>query len=209
MTPVSIALGTTAFHRHHRRLLELLTERAFERRQVVLASGKPSNFYIDCKQVTLSSEGHFLVGYLFGALLAKGEAVDAVGGLTMGADPLASAVATLSHIGPSPVDAFYVRKEPKGHGTRQWLEGGKNLQPGAPVAILEDVITTGGSTLLAIERARSAGLDVKRVIALVDRGEGGREAIEAQAPLEALYHRRDFLSELEVVGGPGTAEGAT
>jgi orotate phosphoribosyltransferase len=169
-----------------------LTARAYERREVVLASGKPSNFYIDCKQVTLSAEGHFLVGLLVNALLAEGPRVEAVGGLTLGADPLASATATLSWLGSRPVDAFYVRKEPKGHGTGQWLEGLKNLRAGMPVAILEDVVTTGGSTQKAIERARAFGLVVARVIALVDRDEGGREVIAREAPFQALYARGDF-----------------
>jgi orotate phosphoribosyltransferase len=181
-----------AFEVHKRRLLELLIQRSYERRPVILASGKHSNFYIDCKRVTLTAEGHFLVGWLFGALLADGEPVQAIGGLTMGADPLASAVATLSWLGPRSLEAFLVRKEPKGHGTRQWLEGGHALAPGAPVAIVEDVVTTGGSTLKAIERTREAGFVVKRVIALVDRGEGGREAIEAHAPLVSLFHRDNF-----------------
>jgi orotate phosphoribosyltransferase len=175
------------------RLLELLTELAYEKREVILASGKPSNFYIDCKQAVLTAEGHHLVGTLICELLAQvAPEVRAVGGLTMGADPIASATATVSFSLGRPVDAFYVRKEPKGHGTQKWLEGDKRVQPGTPVAIVEDVCTTGGSALKAIERARLHGLDVRRVISLVDREEGGREAIEKEAPFNALFRRGDF-----------------
>jgi orotate phosphoribosyltransferase len=184
-------MSTTA--RARARLLELLTLLAYEEREVILASGKPSNFYIDCKQAVLTAEGHHLVGTLICELLAQvAPDVRAVGGLTMGADPIASATAAVSWQLARPIDAFYVRKEPKGHGTQKWLEGDKTVQPGTKVAIVEDVCTTGGSTLKAIERARLHGLDVKRVIVLVDREEGGREAVEKEAPFTALYRRADF-----------------
>jgi orotate phosphoribosyltransferase len=182
------------FAERRARLLELLRTLAYERREVVLASGRRSDFYIDSKQAVLTAEGHFLVGWLIAEALAReAPEVVAVGGLTMGADPLASATATVSFTRGRPLDAFYVRKEPKGHGTRKWLEGDKNVPPGTKVAILEDVVTTGGSTLRAIERAREHGLDVRRVVALVDREEGGREAVEREAPLTALYRRSDFV----------------
>jgi orotate phosphoribosyltransferase len=181
--------------RARQRLLELLTTLAYEERDVVLASGKRSNFYIDCKQAVLTAEGHFAVGTVVCDLLQReAPEVRAVGGLTMGADPIASAVATVSfHLG-RPLDAFYVRKEPKGHGTQKWLEGDRSVPPGTPVAIVEDVCTTGGSTLKAIERARLHGLDVRRVVVLVDREEGGREAVEREAPMSALFGRSDFPS---------------
>lgn len=184
-----------AVARHHARLLELLKERAFQERDVVLSSGKRSSFYIDCKQVSLCAEGHFLIGQLACAIIAQvAPEAEAVGGMTLGADPLASAVAVTSYLGGRPLDAFIVRKEPKGHGTGQWLEGFDNLRPAMPVVVLEDVITTGASTLRAIERVQAAGLRVVHVIALIDRQEeDGRAAIEAHAPLTALYARRDFL----------------
>ena len=117
-----------------------------------------------------------------------------MGGLTLGADPLASAVSLTSYLSGTPLHAFIVRKEPKGHGTGQWLEGMKALAPGAPVAILEDVVTTGASTLKAIERAQLEGLRVLGAFALVDRLEGGREAVEAAGHrLFALYTRKDFI----------------
>jgi orotate phosphoribosyltransferase len=175
------------------RLLELLRALAYEEREVVLASGKPSNFYIDCKQAVLTAEGHFLVGTVICDLLANvAPEVRAVGGLTMGADPIASAVATVSWQLGRPLDAFYVRKEPKAHGTQKWVEGDKRVIPGTPVAVVEDVCTTGGSTLKAIERARLHGLDVRRVVTLVDREEGGREAVEKEVPLSALFRKSDF-----------------
>jgi orotate phosphoribosyltransferase len=177
------------------RLLELMTALAFARRPVVLSSGRPSDFYIDSKQAVLTAEGHFLVGQLLLAAIDRdAPAALAVGGLTMGADPLASAVALVSHIAGRPRAAFYVRKEPKGHGTASWIEGTRSLRPGMPVAILEDVITTGASALKAIERARLHGLAVERVFALVDREEeGGREAIAREAPVTSLFTRRDFM----------------
>ena len=175
------------------RLLEILKTLAYEEREVILASGKPSNFYIDCKQAVLTAEGHFLVGNAIVDRLAReAPEVRAIGGLTMGADPIASAVATVSWQRGRPLDAFYVRKEPKGHGTQKWLEGDKTVRPGTPVAIVEDVCTTGGSTLKAIERARLHGLDVRRVYTLVDREEGGREAVEREVPMTALYRKSDF-----------------
>lgn len=182
------------FERHRARLLELLRSFACEEREVVLASGQTSSFYIDCKQAVLGAEGHFLVGWLLGRVIAeRAPEVEAVGGLTMGADPLASAVATVSYLGGRPLQAFYVRKEPKRHGTAQWLEGAKRLRRGMSVAILEDVVTTGGSALKAIARAREFGLNVLLVVGLVDREEGGRESLEREAPLITLFRKQDFV----------------
>jgi orotate phosphoribosyltransferase len=179
------------------RLLELLRECAFAEREVVLSSGKRSSFYIDCKQVSFHAEGAFLIGQLVRAVIARvAPEAEAVGGLTLGADPLATAVSVASFLAGQPLHAFVVRKEPKGHGTEQWLEGTGNLRPGMPVVVLEDVITTGASTLRAIERTRAAGLRVVHVVALVDREEeDGRAAVAASAPLTALFARRDFTHE--------------
>jgi orotate phosphoribosyltransferase len=111
----------------------------------------------------------------------------------VGADPLASATALMSQFGPRPLNAFYIRKEPKGHGTGQWIEGTKSLAPGMPVAILEDVVTTGASTLRAVERAREFGLHVMAAFALVDRLEDeGADQVRAVLPLHTLFTRRDF-----------------
>jgi orotate phosphoribosyltransferase len=186
-------LGDELFELKRARLLALLAHLSYERREVTLASGRKSDFYIDCKQTVLTAEGHFLAGSLFLSLIRqRPESIEAIGGLTMGADPLASAASTLSYVAGRALTAFYVRKEPKGHGTGQWIEGVKSLRPGMPVAIVEDVVTTGGSALKAIERARGFGLEVKLIVGLVDREEGGREALEAEAPLVTLFRKRDF-----------------
>jgi len=176
------------------RLLELFTELAYEKRKVTLSSGKESDFYIDTKQASLTAEGHYLVGRLVLAeIRAHFAGAQAVGGMTMGADPIASAVSLTSWLQASPLPAFYVRKEPKGHGTNQWLEGKKGLPVPAQVVVVEDVVTTGASTLKAIERCRVEGLHVLGVVALVDREEGGREAVEkAGVDLRSLFRRSDF-----------------
>lgn len=186
--------GPAALEADRARLLALLTERSFAKRKVVLASGRESDFYVDCKKTALLAEGHWLVGRLLHeAIRAHTPRAVAVGGLTMGADPLASAVSLVSHLSGHPLHAFLVRKEPKGHGTGQWIEGLSALAPGAKVAIVEDVITTGGSALKAIERARAEGLEPVACFALVDRQEGGREAIAAAGvQVHALFTREDF-----------------
>ena len=178
---------------YQERLLELLRDKEFEKREVTLASGRKSNFYIDCRRVVMTAEGHFLVGLLFNHLIQDlcPDAI-AVGGLTLGADPITSATSVMSFLGARPLDAFYVRKEAKKHGTAQFVEGAAGLPRGAKVAIVEDVVTTGGSSLLAVERAQAAGLDPVRIFALVDRCEGGRENIEQRIPLTALFRRTDF-----------------
>jgi orotate phosphoribosyltransferase len=177
------------------RLLELLRTLSFERRKVVLASGRESDFYIDCKRTALTAEGHVLVGRLLCDRVRKVRPlVRGVGGLTLGADPIASAIALTSFLEGEAVDAFIVRKEPKGHGTGQWIEGRKTIPDGSRVVVIEDVVTTGGSALKAIERCRAENLVPVACVALVDRLEGGREAIEAQGvPLDPLFTRKDFI----------------
>jgi orotate phosphoribosyltransferase len=188
-------LDNPAFATKRARLLDLLRTRAFQEREVTLSSGLKSNFYIDCKQVSLHAEGAALIGELFHRVIddIAPDAV-AVGGLTLGADPLATATSMHSFLAGRSRDAFIVRKEPKGHGTGQWVESA-GLAAGAKVVILEDVITTGASTLRAIERSRLAGLDVLCAVGLVDRLEGGGDAVVAQTPLTTLFTRRDFLPD--------------
>ena len=154
-----MSLADELYEAQRSRLLALLQRLSYEQREVTLASGAKSNFYIDCKQTVLTAEGHFLVGSLFGRILAtRAPEVEAIGGVSVGADPLASAVSTISFVAGRPLPAFYVRKEAKGHGTGAWIEGTKSLRTGMPVAILEDVVTTGGSALKAIARVREHGL---------------------------------------------------
>ena len=188
-------LDRPGFAAKHARLLELLRTHAFQEREVVLSSGLTSNFYIDCKQVSLDAEGAALIGELFHHVIEDvAPRAVAVGGLTLGADPLATATSIASFQAGHARQAFLVRKEPKGHGTNQWVESTK-LPANAEVVILEDVVTTGASTLRAIERARLAGFTVLHAVALVDRLEGGREAIVAETPLTTLFTRRDFLPD--------------
>ncbi len=175
------------------RLLELLKTRSFAHERFVLASGRESDFFIDCKQTVLTAEGHALVGELM-LDAVKPFSPAAVAGVELGGCPLASAVALTSFQRGAPLDAIYVRKDAKDHGSRRDLEGNTTLPAGARVALLEDVTTTGGSTLKAAEKLRDAGYEVAGVAALVDRLEGGREAIEAaKIPFVALYTRRDFM----------------
>jgi orotate phosphoribosyltransferase len=180
------------------RLLELLRRLSFERRRVVLASGRESDFFIDCKQAVLTAEGHALVGRLMlDAIVAfaeKGAPAAAVAGVELGGCPLASAVSLTSFQAGTPLDAVYVRKESKDHGSRRLLEGDGRLAKGAAVALVEDVVTTGGSTLRAAEKLRDAGYAIAGVVALVDRLEGGREALLAAGlPVTSLYTRADFI----------------
>jgi orotate phosphoribosyltransferase len=177
-------------------LVELLRRRSFEKRRVILASGKESDFFIDCKQAILTAEGHALAGALMFEALSLLPECDAIAGVELGGCPLASAVSLTSYLRGRPLDALYVRKEAKDHGTRKLVEGDKSLSSGARVALLEDVITTGGSSLKAVEKLRAAGATVTGIVALVDRLEGGAEAIrEAGLPIVSICTRRDFMPD--------------
>jgi orotate phosphoribosyltransferase len=181
-------------------LLKLLRELSYEERAVTLSSGKPSHFYIDCKQAVLTGVGHVLVGACFVDLLQQSEnhapsrsRHAAVGGLTMGADPLASATSLWSTLHGRELDAVYVRKEPKGHGTGAFLEGTKHVPVGSRVAVVEDVVTTGQASKTAAERLRAHGYVVDTVLAIVDREAGGREALAAMGlSLWSLFSVADF-----------------
>lgn len=179
------------------RLVELLRERSFERKKVTLASGRESDFFIDCKQTILTAEGHALVGELMFDALDAFAGCDAVAGVELGGCPLASAVSLVSFLRGRPLPALYVRKEVKDHGSKRLVEGDRAITKGMGVVILEDVITTGGSTLKAADKLKSLGIRVIGVVALVDRLEGGAEAIrEAGIPLAAICSRRDFLPDI-------------
>lgn len=159
------------------RLQELVKTVALSRGHFILASGKESSYYLDGRLVTLSPEGAYLTGKLIYQELSALD-IQGVGGLTMGADPVATAVALVSHLEGHPIPAFLVRKEAKAHGKGKQVEG--PLQPGARVAIVEDTVTTGESSLKAIEAVEALGCTVAVVIALVDRMEGARERLESQ-----------------------------
>jgi orotate phosphoribosyltransferase len=177
------------------RLIQLLTERSFERRKVVLASGRESDFFIDCKQTMLTAEGHTLVGELMFGLLSELPECEAVGGVELGGCPLASAVSLVSFQRGRPLNALYVRKAKKDHGTTKLVEGDKSLKPGIKVALLEDVVTTGGSSLKAVESLKAVGAEVIGIVALVDRQEGGAETIRAAGlPLVTVATKADFMS---------------
>ena len=156
-----------------------------------LVSGEKSNVYIDCKETTLTARGKRLVGEIIFDRISTLN-VDAIGGLTLGADPIADAVSLISEIKGRPINAFVVRKEPKKHGRRRWLEG--HLKDIKNVVIVDDVVTTGKSTIDAIKRAREEGLNIVKVIALVDRQEGGRENIQKEhVDFEAIITKQDLL----------------
>jgi orotate phosphoribosyltransferase len=177
------------------RLLELLRVHSFARRKVTLASGRESDFFIDCKQTVLLAEGHALVGAVMLEEARSFEGAVAVCGVELGGCPLASAVALVSFQHGTKLDAVYVRKAAKDHGSQRLTEGDAHLPRQSRVVVLEDVITTGGSTLKAIDKLKECGLDVVGVVALVDRREGGREAIEARVPVRAVFTRRDFMND--------------
>ncbi|MBL7050253.1 MAG: orotate phosphoribosyltransferase [Nitrospira sp.] len=180
-----------------KRLIDLVIRRTFKYSQepvFKLASGAQSSYYFNCKPTMLNSEGMYLIGNLFFEIIKGMNLKDmkAVGGLTLGADPISSAIAYTYFLKGESIEAFVVRKEPKQHGTMQWVEG--NVSEGDSVLITEDVVTTGGSTIKAIERARKSGLNVLGVVVLIDRQEGGKEAVEALGvPVETLLTKDEIF----------------
>ncbi len=171
-------------------LMDLMRARALRFGQFTLASGKQASYYLDGKQITLDSSGARLIADGILDLLAD-RMPDAVGGMAIGADPITAAVVTMAGVRGLPLRGFMVRKEAKGHGAKQFVEG--PVKAGDRVVIVEDVVTTGGSSLMAIDRVESVGLVVERVIAIIDRLEGGAAAFAARGiPLESLLSIRDF-----------------
>ncbi len=176
-----------------KRLLALLRERSYEDREVTLTSGRKSPYYVDGKQTTLHPEGATLTGELFYEKIRSFDVeVDAVGGPTLGADPIVTAVIIASYRRRDPIPGFIIRKAPKKHGTMQWIEGVKSLRPGASVVLVEDVMTTGGSLLKAVEIVRELGYTVALAGVLLDRLEGGGAALEAASvPFFSLFTIKD------------------
>ena len=178
-------------------LIRLLQRRSVSRGEFLLASGKRSTYYIDARRTTMSAEGQFLIGHAgLRAIRAAGWAPTSVGGLTMGADPVAYAIARASIESPPTIDAFSVRKDAKSHGTGRRIEG--VFEPQTPVVVIEDVITTGGSALRAAEALREEGATILGILAVVDREEGGREALEMEGyEVVAITTTTDLLQYTE------------
>jgi orotate phosphoribosyltransferase len=175
-------------------LLAMLRAHSYRKGTFQLASGRTSDFFIDCKTTVLRAEGHVLAGR---ALLEAIRSLDsnpvAVAGVALGGCPLASAVAYCSMEEGCPIDAVYVRKSAKDHGTGRSIEGAGHLAAGAVMVLVEDTVTTGGSSLRAVEQLQKAGYNVAAVLALVDREEGAKAAFEAAGvPFRALYSRSEF-----------------
>jgi orotate phosphoribosyltransferase len=171
--------------------LKILVQKdAVKHGHFILASGKESDIYVDLRKVTLNPRGAKLIGDLITDII-KERGVDAIGGLTMGADPIALATSMQALEAGVHINAFVVRKEKKAHGTMGWIEG--PIEPGHKAVVVEDVITTGSSAIKAIERLKESGVNVDMVVAVLDRNEGGREAIEALGyPVQALLTREDL-----------------
>lgn len=176
------------------KLLNLLVKYAYKEGDFTLSSGQKSNFYLNGKQVTLRADGALLVGQLIFSLLSA--QTEAVAGLTLGADPMVTAVSVVSAYENKPIPAFIIRKEAKGHGTKAYIEG-PNLPAGAVVTVLEDVVTTGKSAMLAVERLVDAGYKVNKIISLVDREAGGAEFYQSQGlEFESIF----TISEIQAHG---------
>jgi len=176
------------------RLLELLKTHSLMFGDFTLTSGRKSRYYFDSKKTTLLAEGAYLVARSVLAILREnGIQADAIGGMTLGADPIDCPVAALSHLEGTPLRAFIVRKEAKGHGTGRRIEG--SVEPGSRVVVVDDVVTTAGSTLAAIEAAQEAGLSVVAVVALLDREEGGTEKLRAW-PFFPIFRRAEVLGDV-------------
>ncbi|MGK7944561.1 MAG: orotate phosphoribosyltransferase [Microcystaceae cyanobacterium] len=171
-------------------LLTLLVDLAYKEGDFILSSGQSSSYYINGKQVTLTAQGALILGQLIFSMLPEG--TSAVAGLTLGADPMVTAVSVVSAYENRPIPALIIRKEAKGHGTQAYIEG-PTLTQGSKVVVLEDVVTTGNSALLAVERLQNAGYDVTQIIAIVDREQGGKALYESKGiPFKAIFSIKDL-----------------
>jgi len=176
------------------RLLALLARDGWKRGTFTLASGRTSDFFIDCKEVILAAEGHHLAGHLVYRALAPFFPLDAVAGVVVGGCPLASAASCVSFALPNPLDALLVRMERKDHGTGRRIEGPSRGGRARRVAIVEDVLTTGGSLRRAAEAVAGEGHQVAAAVVLVDREEGGREALaDLGFPVVSVFRKKDFF----------------
>lgn len=180
--------------KHKKDLLLMLHDKSFRYSKepiYKLVSGRMSNFYIDSKLTTLDAKGAYLTGLIIFEMI-KELNPDGIGGLTLGADPIATSVAVVSFINNQPISSFIVRKEPKKHGSQQWIEG--QIKPNGRVVVVDDVITTGSSTIKAINIMKENGYNIIKVIGLLDRQEGGKEAIKNTGfDLESVFTIEDIM----------------
>jgi orotate phosphoribosyltransferase len=177
-------------------LFNLLKSQAFAKKKVVLASGKISNYYIDVRKVSISPAGIYYISHLVYRLLGS-ENIDALGGPTLGADPIVSTVAFLAHKNKRKIKAFLIRKTPKKHGRQKLIEG-QALNPGEKVILIDDVATSGGSFIKSIEVLKRAKVTVVKAISVVDRQEGAEENLaKYNCPLVSLFTKNDFLKSCE------------
>lgn len=189
-SPSNISSTTTDLATLHQILLDLFARLAYQEGDFLLSSGQRSNYYINGKQVTLTGEGALAIGRLLLSMLP--EDTQAVAGLTLGADPIVTAVSVVSAYENRPIPALIIRKEAKGHGTQAYIEG-PSLVDGAKVVVLEDVVTTGKSAMLAVERLRAVGYIVEEIIAIVDREQGGAEFYQSQEiKFRSVFSIRDI-----------------
>jgi len=174
------------------RLKEILLKKSvITDREFTLASGKKSNFYVDARITTLDAEGGYLCGKIFLEML-KPYKVDAVGGYSIGADPIVSAIATVSFLADNPIHAFIIRKEEKSHGTKKIIEG--NFPAHGRVVLFDDVVTSGGSIIRGAQQVKDHGGTIAAIMAVIDREEGGREKIEAAGyPFFSIFTKKDLL----------------
>lgn len=173
-------------------LFDILKKEAFFRGKFILSSGKESSFYLDARLVTLSPAGAYLTGKIMLDMI-KNDAVDAIGGPTLGADPMVGAIASLSHQSGKGINTFIIRKQPKAHGKQQQLEG-PALKEGASVVIIDDVATTGKAFVESIEVLQKMNIKIKKAICIIDRGEGATEALaKYSVPMQSIFTIGDFL----------------
>lgn len=193
--PESIPALSASHQLMKEELFHIVKRLSFKHGDFVLASGQRSSYYVDCRMSTLDGRGAFLIGHLFYDLLENLN-IDAVGGMTLGADPIISSVIYRSAEVGKPISGFIVRKEAKGHGAARQIEG--HIAPWMRIALVEDVVTTGGSTLKAIEAIRKAypTVEIVQILSIIDRNAGGAEVFtRLQIPFQSLYNVQAFLQE--------------
>ena len=178
-----------------RQLRAIIRQKSLRIGEFTLSSGKRSSYYLDCRMTTLDPTGALLIGRLMLDCIRKHNIrADAIGGLTIGADPIATAVAVVSALEEQPLPAFIVRKETKGHGTQKLIEG-YDGKPGSRVIVVDDVCTTGDSIFKAADRAEEAGYEVVAAFCVVDREEGGAELIAKRYPFYSLFTAKELLKD--------------